>query len=114
MPAETILEMATVHGAKAIGMGDKLGTLEPGKLADIVLVNLDSIDMVPNNNPVSDLVYAGCGADVDTVIVDGRIVMENKNVITLNEHEIIEQARERASSLLKRTGLRLTTYSNYY
>lgn len=113
MPAETILEMATVRGARAIGMGDMLGTLEPGKLADIVLVNLDSIDMVPNNNPVSDLVYAGCGADVDTVMVDGKIIMENRNVKTLNEHEIVEQARERASALLKRTGLKLTTYSNY-
>jgi len=113
MPAETILEMATVRGARAIGMGDMLGTLEPGKLADIVLVNLDSIDMVPNNNPVSDLVYAGCGADVDTVMVDGKIIMENRNVKTLNEREIVEQARERAGALLKRTGLKLTTYSNY-
>jgi cytosine/adenosine deaminase-related metal-dependent hydrolase len=113
MPAETILEMATVRGARAIGMGDMLGTLESGKLADIVLVNLDSIDMVPNNNPVSDLVYAGCGADVDTVMVDGRIIMENRNVKTLNELEIVEQARERAGALLKRTGLKLTTHSNY-
>jgi cytosine/adenosine deaminase-related metal-dependent hydrolase len=113
MPAETLLEMATVGGARAIGMSDKLGTLEPGKLADIVLVDLDSIDMVPNNNPVSDLVYAGCGADVDTVIIDGKVVMENKNVRTLNEPEIIEHARERASALLERTGLKLTTYSNY-
>jgi 5-methylthioadenosine/S-adenosylhomocysteine deaminase len=69
--------------------------------------------MVPNNNPVSDLVYAGCGADVDTVIVDGEIIMENRNVKTLNEREIIEQARERASALLKRAGLKLTTHSNY-
>ena len=91
----------------------KLGALEPGKLTDIVLVNLDSVDIVPNNNPVSDFVYAGCGADVDTVIVDGKIVMENKNVMTLNERENIEQARIRASALLKRTGLKLTTYSNY-
>ena len=91
----------------------KLGALEPGKLTDIVLVNLDSVDIVPNNNPVSDLVYAGGGADVDTVKVDGKIVMENKNVITLNEREIIKQARDRASALLKRTGLKLTMHSNY-
>ncbi len=113
MPAETILEMATVHGARAIGMQDKLGGLEPGKLADIVLVDLDSVHMVPNNNHVSDLVYAGCGTDVDTVIVDGRIIMENRNVKTLDEREIIGQARERASALLDRTGLKLTTHSNY-
>ena len=91
----------------------KLGALELGRLTDIVLANLDSVDIVPNNNPVSDLVYAGCGADVDTVIVDGKIVMENKNVMTLNERENIEQARIRASALLKRTGLKLATYSNY-
>jgi cytosine/adenosine deaminase-related metal-dependent hydrolase len=113
MPAETVLEMATVHGARAIGMQDRLGTLEPGKLADIVLVDLDSVHMVPNNNHVSDLVYAGCGTDVDTVMVDGRIIMENRNVKTLDEREIIGQARERASALLDRTGLKLTTHSNY-
>jgi cytosine/adenosine deaminase-related metal-dependent hydrolase len=113
MPAETILEMATVHGARAIGMQERLGTLEPGKLADIVLVDLDSVHMVPNNNHVSDLVYAGCGTDVDTVMVDGRIIMENRNVKTLDEREIIGQARERASALLDKTGLKLTTHSNY-
>jgi cytosine/adenosine deaminase-related metal-dependent hydrolase len=113
MPAETVLEMATVRGARAIGMGDKLGTLEPGKIADLVLVNLDSLHLVPNNNHVSDLVYAGCGTDVDTVIIDGKIVMENRNVKTLNEREVIGQARERASALLERTGLKITTHSNY-
>jgi len=106
MPAERVLEMATVGGARATGMQDQLGTLEPGKLADIVLVNLDSVHMVPNNNYVSDLVYAGSGADVDTVIIDGKIVMEDRNVKTLNEQEIIQQARERAKALLERTGLK--------
>ena len=106
MAAEGVLEMATVRGARAIGMQDKLGALEPGKLADIVLVNLDSVHMVPNNNYVSDLVYAGCGADVDTVIIDGQIIMEQRKVKTLNEQEILRQARERASGLLERTGLK--------
>ncbi len=113
MPAETILEMATFRGAQAIDMQDKLGTLEPGKLADVVLVNLDSAHMVPNNNYISDLVYAGCGTDVDTVIVDGKTIMENRNVKTLNECEIIQQARERATALLERTNLKLATHSNY-
>ena len=113
MPAETVLKMATVRGARAMGVGDKLGTLEPGKLADLALVNLDSVHMVPNNNHVSDLVYAGCGTDVDTVIIDGKIIMENRNVKTLNEREVIRQARERATALLERTGLKLTTHSNY-
>ncbi len=113
MPAEKVLEMAALGGARAIGMQDKLGTLEPGKLADIVLVNLNSVHMVPNNNYVSDLVYAGCGADVDTVIVDGKMVMEERNVKTLDEREIIQQARERASALLERTGLKPTTLSSY-
>jgi len=106
MAAETVLEMATVGGARAIGMQDKLGALEPGKLADIVLVNLDSVHMVPNNNYISDLVYAGSGADVDTVIIDGKIVMEQRTVKTLDEQEIVEQARERANGLLERTGLK--------
>jgi 5-methylthioadenosine/S-adenosylhomocysteine deaminase len=106
MPAEMVLEMATARGARAIGAQNELGTLEQGKLADIVLVNLDSVHMVPNNNHVSDLVYAGCGTDVETVIIDGKIVMEQRNVKTLNEQEIIQQAREKANALLERTGLK--------
>jgi len=113
VPAETVLEMATVGGARAVGMEDKLGTLERGKLADIVLVNLDSVHMVPNNNYVSDLVYAGSGADVDTVIIDGKLVMEQKTVKTLDEREIVEQARERANGLLERTGLKPAAHSAY-
>jgi len=105
MPAQSVLEMATIGGARAVGMQNELGTLEPGKLADIVLVSLDSVHMVPNNNYVSDLVYAGCGTDVDTVIIDGKIVMEHRNVKTLNEQEIIRQARERASGLLEKAGI---------
>jgi cytosine/adenosine deaminase-related metal-dependent hydrolase len=112
MSAETVLQMATVGGARAIGAEDRLGTLEQGKLADIALVNLDSVHMVPNNNFISDLVYAGCGADVDTVIIDGRVVMEQRNVKTLNEHEIVQQARERAGALLNRTDLKPTTLSS--
>jgi 5-methylthioadenosine/S-adenosylhomocysteine deaminase len=109
MPAERVLEIATTGGARAIGMEDKLGSLEPGKLADVVLVNLDSVHMVPNNNYVSDLVYAGCGHEVDTVIIDGKIVMEHRNVRTLDEREIIQEARERAKALLERTGLKPRT-----
>ncbi len=105
MPAQRILEMATLGGARALGMEDKLGSLEAGKLADIVLVNLDSVHMIPNNNYVSDLVYAGCGHEVDTVIIDGKIVMENRRVNTLDEQEIVQKARERASAVIKRTGL---------
>lgn len=105
MPAETVLEMAIIGGARAIGLEDRIGSLEPRKLADIVLVNLDSVHMVPNNNCVSDLVYAGCGHEVDTVIINGRIVMEERKMTTLDEPEIIREARERAKALLKRSGL---------
>ena len=113
MPAQKILELSTIGGARATGMEEKIGSLEQGKLADIVLVNLDSVHMVPNNNFISDLVYAGCGADVDTVIIDGKIVMEGKRVKTLDEREIIQQAREKASALVERTGLRPMTLSTY-
>jgi len=105
MPAQRVLEMATIGGARALCMEDKLGSLEAGKLADIVLVNLDSVHMVPNNNYVSDLVYAGCGHEVDTVIIDGKIVMEDRRVNTLDEQEIVRKARERASAVIEKTGL---------
>jgi len=109
MPAGRVLEMTTISGARALCMEDRLGSLEPGKLADIVLANLDSVHMVPNNNCVSDLVYAGCGHEVDTVIIDGKIVMEHRKVITLDEPRIIRESRERAKALLERTGLKPET-----
>ncbi|WP_410971869.1 amidohydrolase family protein, partial [Salmonella sp. SAL4445] len=73
MPAERVLEMATIRGAEALRLEASIGSLEPGKRADLVLYDLDTPEWRPLLNPVNNLVYAASGASVRTVIVDGRV-----------------------------------------
>jgi len=105
MSAEDVLEMATVNGAKALGMEKEIGSLEVGKKADLVLVRMDKPHLTPTLNPISHLVYSGEGSDVDTVIVDGEILLEQRQVKTLDESKIIQEANRRAEKLLERTGV---------
>jgi cytosine/adenosine deaminase-related metal-dependent hydrolase len=107
VPAETVLEMATLYGAKALGMEDQLGSIEPGKLADFIIVNTDAPHLTPSFDPVSTLVYAAHGSDVDTVVIDGKIVMEHRQVKTLDEIAIVNEARLRAQEVALRAGLKL-------
>lgn len=94
MPAQQVFEMATLGGAKALGMGDRLGSLEKGKKADLAIVNLDQLHSTPSVEVdiVSQLVYAAKASDVETTIIDGKVVMENRKLITLNEKTIKEEA----------------------
>ena len=94
MPASTIFEMATLGGARAMGMEEKLGSLEIGKLADIAIINLNRLHMAPNigGDVISQLVYSAYASDVETTIIDGNTVMENRELITLNEKSIIEDS----------------------
>ena len=107
MDAETVLEMATIKGARALGLEEEIGSIEVGKKADLVLVSLRKPHLVPPFNPVSHLVYAAQGSDVDTVIIDGRIIMEKQSVLTLDESKIIQEANERGPNLLLRAGLQV-------
>lgn len=109
MNAETVLEMATLNGAKALGLDRDIGSIEVGKKADLILVSLRQPHLVPAFNPVSHLVYAADGADVRTVIIDGKIIMENRVVKTLEEERIIQEADRRATKLLERAGLDVVT-----
>lgn len=109
MPAETVLEMATVNGAKATLWGDRLGSLETGNLADLIVIDLKRVNTAPVRNPISNLVYAGHGGNVDTTIVDGEIVMKNREVKTLDEKEIIEKVSEVAPELDNRLDLDIDT-----
>ncbi|MCX8061193.1 MAG: amidohydrolase [Anaerolineales bacterium] len=107
VPAETVLEMATLYGAKALGMEDQLGSIEAGKLADFIIVNTDAPHLTPSFDPVSTLVYAAHGSDVDTVVIDGKIVMEHRQVKTLDEEVIVNEARRRSREVMLRAGLNL-------
>jgi 5-methylthioadenosine/S-adenosylhomocysteine deaminase len=91
-PAAAVLEMATLGGARALGMEDRLGSLEPGKRADLIVVDLSAPRLHPLYDPVSHLVYAAKGADVRHVVVEGRVVMRDRKVTTLDEAAVLADA----------------------
>ena len=102
---EDILQMACRGGAAAIGLPEKIGSLEVGKKADIVLVDLNTPMAMPVHSVPSALVYNLSNRDVDTVIVNGQILMKNKEILFLNEKTLLERARNTCSALFKRAGI---------
>jgi 5-methylthioadenosine/S-adenosylhomocysteine deaminase len=99
--------MATVNGARALGMENQIGTLEEGKKADITIVDLKALHLTPLllgefSNVIPNIVFAAQGSDVETVLVNGRVIMENRILKTVNEKEIIERANNAAQDLLER------------
>ena len=94
-PAAAVLEMATLGGARALGMEDRIGSLEPGKRADLVVVGLNEPRLHPLYDPVSHLVYVAKGADVRHVVVEGRVIMRDRHVLTLDEKAVVEEADRR-------------------
>ncbi len=106
LAAETVLEMATIRGARAIGREHDLGSLEAGKLADIVLVDMRRPGTWPMHDVVSNLVFAATGANVHSVFVDGRKVLDAGRVLGMDEDALLEQVRERALANRTLLGLR--------
>lgn len=103
-PASLIaLRMATIEGARALGMDNEIGSVEVGKKADLVLVDTDTPRFTPRNNIVHQLVYSALSRDIVTVIVDGQIVMQDKEICTLDVKNVLEKARERADRIHKNT-----------
>ncbi len=92
--AEDVLTMATVNGAKAIGHAGELGEIREGALADLALVNLCEPQFIPAHNIVSGLVYSSTGAEVDTVLVNGEILMEGRKLTTIDEDEVYGEIRK--------------------
>ncbi|MCX5750752.1 MAG: amidohydrolase [Candidatus Saganbacteria bacterium] len=92
LPARQIIQMATINGAKAYGMDGWLGSVEVGKVADLILLDLNKPHLTPSYNIVSDIVYSANGADVDTVIINGKVIMEERKILTVDEQEIIKKA----------------------
>jgi 5-methylthioadenosine/S-adenosylhomocysteine deaminase len=103
--AETVLRLATVGGANALGLGNELGSLEVGKLADVSVVRVDRPHLTPRADLISTLVYATQTTDVDTVIIDGQIVMRERKLLTIDEAETIAAANREQEDLLGRAGL---------
>ncbi|MBC7129958.1 amidohydrolase [Candidatus Bathyarchaeota archaeon] len=100
MRAQEALRMATINGAKALGLADEIGSLEVGKKADIILIDFSAPHLRPLHDVYAGIVYAAHGSDVDTVIVNGEILMENRQIRLLDEEKIIEEAEEHAFRLL--------------
>ena len=94
MPAVDVVTMATLGGARALHMEDRIGSLEAGKLADVILIDVDSTAMVPLYDPYSALVYAASPRDVRTTIIHGRIVMEDRRITGVDRAEVITRMRE--------------------
>ncbi|MEM5778144.1 MAG: amidohydrolase [Candidatus Aenigmatarchaeota archaeon] len=100
--AEKALEMATINGARALGLEEKIGSIEEGKLADIILLDFKKPHLTPLHNIYSHLVYAAQSSDVDTVICNGKILMKNRKVLTIDENETMEKAELAKKDLLER------------
>ncbi|WP_394839605.1 amidohydrolase [Pendulispora rubella] len=105
LSAETMLEMATIRGARALGLEHEIGSIEVGKKADFAVVDLDRPHTAPAFNPVSALVYAATGGDVDTVVVDGRILVAGGKLLSMNEGEVIEEAKKHAADVYRRANI---------
>lgn len=94
-----ILKMATINGAKALGLDDKIGTIEEGKLADLILIDLNNINHIPNNNLISSLIYSTYEEDIKYTIINGKVVYENARVNGINEGNLLAEAIDSSKNL---------------
>lgn len=106
LPAARALRMATIDGARALGLGKEIGSLETGKRADVIVVDLAQAHASPQRDDVvSALVYSAGSSDVRVTIIDGRVVMRDRELLTLSEADVIAEANREAGALMKRAGL---------
>jgi 5-methylthioadenosine/S-adenosylhomocysteine deaminase len=99
VPARVALEMATIDGARALGMEKTIGSLEAGKRADMITVSMTAARQTPMYDPLSHLVYVTRGDDVRNTIVNGRILMRDRKVLTLDESQVLSEARALAEKV---------------
>ena len=102
MPAEKVLEMATIEGAKALSWENEIGSIEVGKKADLSIISLKKPHLCPIYNEASHLVYAVKASDVETVIINGRIVMEDRKLTTLNIEKVMHMVEKAKNNLLSK------------
>ncbi|WP_293865541.1 amidohydrolase family protein [uncultured Alsobacter sp.] len=106
LPPGRVLEMCTIDGARALGMEKDIGSLEVGKKADVVLLDMRRPHIYPLNMPVFRLVYFANGNDVDIVIVDGRIALQGRKAMFVDEDEVLDDAQRETEAFLDRVGMR--------
>ncbi|HDL18384.1 MAG TPA: 5'-deoxyadenosine deaminase [Bacteroidetes bacterium] len=105
MPAKKIIEMATVNGGRTLQLSGRIGSLQIGKKADIILIDLNSVHTVPGDNLYTQLVYAANQENIHSVFIDGKPVMRNRKVLTINEKETLRRANEEYEGLLRRANI---------
>jgi 5-methylthioadenosine/S-adenosylhomocysteine deaminase len=99
LPATTVLGMATSGGAEAIGLGDKIGSLEVGKRADLIQVAFDDVHHVPTYDVVSHLVFVTDEQDVASVVVDGKVLMKDREMLTIDTERVASEATALAARI---------------
>jgi 5-methylthioadenosine/S-adenosylhomocysteine deaminase len=99
MSAETVVKMATIEGARVLGLDRLIGSIEVGKLADIIILDMNQPHLTPLYNPYSHIVYAARGSDVKTSIIDGKPVMENRRLLTIDLPDVMERVRAIAANI---------------
>ena len=104
--AEEGFKIATINGAKALQLEDKIGSIKVGKLADLAILDLNNPSLMPKNNLIAGLSYSVSGSEVDTVIINGKITMQNRKLITIDEKEVYSHI----DSIIKRLNLDKTTF----
>lgn len=114
--AETVLEMATINGARALGLNDDIGSIEVGKKADFIVVNPKGLHCAPYDaeeigsgglDPVTTVVYSCTGRDVEMVVVDGVVRVDNGELLGMDERVIIEEARRSVKGIRERAGVKI-------
>ena len=105
IPAKQALRIATINGARALGLEAEIGSLEKGKRADVIVVNLNTLHSTPYSDPISALVYSAQTSDVRSVIIDGKVVMRDRQLLTLDESAVLQEAKQERVELVQRAGI---------
>ncbi|WZL72545.1 amidohydrolase family protein [Clostridiaceae bacterium 35-E11] len=105
-PPGKLLEMVTIDAARCVGWDDELGSLEAGKKADVITINMQQPHLTPNFMYVHRLIYQAVANDVDNVIVDGKIMMKDRQVLTVDEKQVLEEANQESIATIERAGLK--------
>jgi cytosine/adenosine deaminase-related metal-dependent hydrolase len=104
-PPEHILEMGTLGGARAMNMEKQVGSLEKGKRADLIMLDITRPEWIPHHNIISNIVQSSSGDTVDFMMVDGEVLYEDRRIKTLDEKEVLKEANKAGLAVAKRTGL---------
>jgi len=105
LPPDAVLAMATIDGARALGLENRIGSIEVGKRADVIVCRLDRPQTTPVHDPVATLVFQAYGTEVVTVIVDGRVLLRDGRLHGVDEAALCREAQTRSAAILDRAGI---------